>query len=74
MFNVNRKIPNQGSTIPVGIEACRVSTGMVGTRLEIFLLTLTTNDGFYLSSFRIKIRELLMYCFLICCSADGKNV
>ena len=42
IFNVNRKIQNRGST-----------TGMVGTRIEIFLLTLTTNDGFYLFSFRI---------------------
>ena len=74
MFNVNRKIPNQGTTIPVGNEACRVSTGMVGRRIEIFLLTLTTNDGFYLSSFDIKICELYMYCFLICCNVDRKKV
>ena len=46
---------------------------MVGTRIEIFLWTLTTNDGFYLSSFRIKICELYMFCFLCVAVLTGKK-
>ena len=51
-------------TTPMQTRQASLPTGMVDPRFGVFLLTLATNDGFYLSSFRIKICEMYMYCFL----------
>ena len=49
VFSGDRKIPTRGSTVPVGNEACRVSTGTVGPRAGIFLEPLNTSDRFFFS-------------------------
>ena len=56
VFSGSGKIPILGSTVQWETRQASFPTGMVGTRVGIFLSPLNTNDGFYLSLIPVPAR------------------